>query len=249
MDNFRIIPVIDIKDGVAVHAVKGMRNQYKPVLCPWCKSSDPLDLAKQYRSVFGLKDLYIADLDSIMHERMNTKIYEKIIKQCDGRIMVDSGITTFEKYQELINYSFDEIILGTESIKDVETFNQILENASSQIIISLDLRHGKVLSPIEELRSRGITGAFEFLLDLNPDAFILLDLANVGAKVGVGLKYAKDLISISNKPVYLGGGIKSIDDLVKASDLGFSGVLLATALQEELIKLDEINQFLSTKSA
>ena len=63
----RLIGVIDVKDGHAVHARGGRRETYAPVSKAAGTSidGDPVRLARVYLDTFGIDDIYIADLDAI----------------------------------------------------------------------------------------------------------------------------------------------------------------------------------------
>ncbi len=61
----KIIPVIDILAGIAVHAVKGKRREYKSLESILFKSVEPVEIAKAFKTL-GFNELYIADLDSIV---------------------------------------------------------------------------------------------------------------------------------------------------------------------------------------
>src|SRR5947209_7775724 len=63
--HMRIIPVLDLKAGLAVHAVAGDRAYYQPIRSILHQGSDPIGLARAYRDKLGLSDLYVADLDAI----------------------------------------------------------------------------------------------------------------------------------------------------------------------------------------
>ena len=60
-----IIPVIDVRHGVAVRAVAGDRACYRPLETPLAASADPLDVARGYLSLYPFRSLYVADLDGI----------------------------------------------------------------------------------------------------------------------------------------------------------------------------------------
>ena len=60
-----IIPVIDVRHGLAVRAVRGQRTEYRPLETPFAQSSDPIEVALGLRSLFTLPALYVADLDGI----------------------------------------------------------------------------------------------------------------------------------------------------------------------------------------
>ena len=62
---FQVIPVIDLLNGRAVHAVGGRRAHYQPIQSILHASSDPIPLARALRDSLGLQTLYLADLDAI----------------------------------------------------------------------------------------------------------------------------------------------------------------------------------------
>jgi len=234
MASFRVVPVLDMKHSVAVHGVKGQRDKYAPVSCNWCSDGDVLQLVNGYQSLLGLDDLYVADLDAITEGTPSIDVYLKIKEAVRGRIMIDAGLTSLQAFHDLESHDFAEIILGTESVPSLAVFRDIITANRNDTIISFDVKNGQVLSPIKKLASAGIDGAFHAIEALNPGAIIFLDLTNVGAKIGVN-PVAKRLVDASSIPVFLGGGIKSANDLKDAKDEGFCGVLVATALQEGLI--------------
>src|SRR3990172_10332644 len=58
-----VIPVIDIRRGVAVHAYRGERALYQPIRSVLLQGADPLALAGAYRRILGSTSAYVADLD------------------------------------------------------------------------------------------------------------------------------------------------------------------------------------------
>src|SRR4051812_49736255 len=62
----RVVGVIDLKDGTAVHAVRGERERYRPVRSVvGGDDGDALALARGFRAELELDELYVADLDAI----------------------------------------------------------------------------------------------------------------------------------------------------------------------------------------
>ena len=43
-----VIPVIDVRHGLAVAAVRGQRADYRPLVTPLAAGSDPADVARGY---------------------------------------------------------------------------------------------------------------------------------------------------------------------------------------------------------
>ena len=50
----RVIPVIDLKGGAAVHAVRGERERYRPLDSTLAAGSDPVEVARAVRDALGL---------------------------------------------------------------------------------------------------------------------------------------------------------------------------------------------------
>src|SRR5262249_5179641 len=63
--SLRIIPVLDLKGGLAVHAIGGNRDHYRPLRTPLHADSQPLGVARGFRDVLHFRELYLADLDAI----------------------------------------------------------------------------------------------------------------------------------------------------------------------------------------
>ena len=68
----RVVGVIDLKGGAAVHAVRGERERYRPVARSRGDDGDALALARGFRAALGLDELYVADLDAIAGARRAT---------------------------------------------------------------------------------------------------------------------------------------------------------------------------------
>ena len=60
-----VVPVIDLKGGIVVHARHGNRAAYRPIETPLSPTSDPLDVVAGLLSVHPFRTLYVADLDAI----------------------------------------------------------------------------------------------------------------------------------------------------------------------------------------
>src|SRR5215468_9781589 len=65
MTDFAIIPALDLKGGLVVHASGGARADYRPIETPLGPAEDPIALARALLAVTGSSVLYVADLDAI----------------------------------------------------------------------------------------------------------------------------------------------------------------------------------------
>ena len=72
-----IIPVIDLKGGLVVHARMGRRELYRPIRTPLARTSHPVDVVGGIMSIYPFATLYIADLDAIEgHENNHATILQ-----------------------------------------------------------------------------------------------------------------------------------------------------------------------------
>ncbi len=64
----RVIGVVDLRGGQAVHAIAGDRERYVPVRSiagRAIEAGDPLTLSRAYHESLGINELYVADLDAL----------------------------------------------------------------------------------------------------------------------------------------------------------------------------------------
>src|SRR5437899_3187124 len=88
---FRIIPVLDVKNGLAVHADAGERSHYRPVRSLLHSSADPLHLARAYRDILGLQELYVADLGAIARSEQDHTLYSELTG-LGLEVWIDAGV-------------------------------------------------------------------------------------------------------------------------------------------------------------
>ncbi|MBG0769287.1 HisA/HisF family protein [Methanococcus maripaludis] len=216
-----IIPVIDLMNGLAVSGKSGNRKEYVPIKSVLCDSSNPLDVIAKYKEN-GAKKVYIADLNSIMGTGDNFEI----VKSLDIFKIVDFGVTDKKDLENVKKY-VNMTILGTETLNDISILKE--EN----IILSLDFRDGKLLNyNLEEILSE---------ID-KKTPLIILDISSVGTQKGINVELIKDILERTDNPIYIGGGIKSEDDLKISKELGISGVLIGTTIHNGKLDLKKIIQ-------
>ena len=88
---FRVIPVLDVKQGIAVHGRAGRRDEYLPVQSILAPSSDPFALLLAMRESLRIEEVYLADLDAIVGGEPNWRLFHSL-RQASVRIFVDAGI-------------------------------------------------------------------------------------------------------------------------------------------------------------
>jgi len=242
MRNFRIIPVIDILNNIAVHAIKGERSKYKPLKSHLFDSHDPLDIINILKQKIEISFLYIADLDAIINKNPNYQLLNEISKIKDIDIMIDLGISQYDDILNFLKYRIKYLIVGLETIDNIEALGKIIKKlGNNKIILSIDMYKEKLLTKISSFRNQNPLKIITMLQELGINKIILLDLFKVGQKLGgISPLYLK----IRNKfsgDIYVGGGIKDWADIEEFYKNKFSGVLIGTALYDGSINYQKLS--------
>jgi uncharacterized protein related to proFAR isomerase len=89
-----VIPVIDIKGGLAVAASRGDRANYRALASPLAASADPVDVARGLLALFPFPRLYVADLDGIEGRGADLAMQQRLCETWSGsELWIDDGNT------------------------------------------------------------------------------------------------------------------------------------------------------------
>jgi phosphoribosylformimino-5-aminoimidazole carboxamide ribotide isomerase len=236
----RVIPVIDLKGGVAVHAVRGERERYRPVRSRIAAGSDAVELTRAVRDGFGLDEVYVADLDAIAGGAGNAEVVAAVA--AEAHAMVDAGTSTARAVARVLDLGAARVIVGTESLPGVEAFRALRAALpDAPLVVSLDLLAGRVLSPDAALAGLHPAEALARLVDAGAREAIVLDLARVGSGEGPDTALLADLHARqADVDLLAGGGVRDASDLRALADAGAAGALVATALHGGAIAAGEV---------
>jgi phosphoribosylformimino-5-aminoimidazole carboxamide ribotide isomerase len=229
----KVIPVIDLKDGIVVSAKKGQRNHYQPIQSP---SSAIDDIIRYFLSIYPFDTLYIADLNAITSSGNNQRLIDSIARDYKNiEFWVDNG----QKIQSLpkpntINY---KLVIGSESQDEVAYIenNQSLKNN----ILSLDY-----------FPNKGYTGP-KYLLEnatLWPDDIIIMSLACVGNTHGPDIERLRDFCQqYPEKNFIAAGGVRNEADLLQLRSIGIHHALVASSLYSGAMTAETIKNLQAKK--
>jgi phosphoribosylformimino-5-aminoimidazole carboxamide ribotide isomerase len=236
----RVIPVIDLKSGAAVHAVRGERERYRPLRSKMVAGSDPVQVARAVREALGLEELYVADLDTIAGGPLHREVVAGLAHE--ARVMVDAGVTDVAAVRLLLELGAAHVVIGTETLADGPALERLrAEVPDAPLVLSLDLRAGRVLSPHADLARRGAAEALARLEHSGGRQVIVLDLARVGARAGPDVALVRTLCDrFPELDLLAGGGVRDAADLRALAEAGAAGALVATALHCGAIGPEEL---------
>jgi phosphoribosylformimino-5-aminoimidazole carboxamide ribotide isomerase len=232
----RIVPVLDLKAGVVVHARRGQRADYAPLRSPLVEGSDPVAVATALCALCRTRALYVADLDALAGGPVAEPVLTTLASVADP--WVDAGATTPEHVAALRRAGVARNVVGTESVGRAVLAQRLLAEPGPPVALSVDLRAGRLISRDPALDGCSPSAAVPLARALNVRELLVIDLARVGSGSGPPLAAVAELAAaLPGVPIYAGGGVRDDADLRALESAGATGALVATALHESRITL------------
>lgn len=237
----RIIPVIDIQDGVTVRGVAGQRESYRPLKSLLTESVDPSVILQVLQQQFGLGDFYVADLDAIRHQRLNRCVLAEL-QQAEGLMYCDAGVQSLADAQAIADLQADRIVLGLESVPSSAMARELLDEfGEDRLVFSLDMQDSVPLCG-PQWQGESILDIFDSVAEIGFSQFIVLDLASVGTESGItSLNVCRRIREqLPGASILCGGGVRHVSDLTSAEQAGVDGVLVASALHDRSLTPEDV---------
>jgi len=229
----QIIPVIDIKNGLAVLARQGHRNHYAPLQTPLCASSQIGDVINAYLTIWPFTRFYIADLDALMGTGNNQDIISILLKSHpELHFMIDSGEINAH-YLASYPHQYTPTI-GTESV-NLQTLKTIHQQTYN-FILSLDFSKDDQTMGEDILYNTP---------NLWPKELIIMTLGLVGKNTGPDLIKLKHYCHLYSQHNFIAaGGIRHQQDLQLLKQSGIHQALIASALHYKKINTQHIQNLI-----
>lgn len=228
----QVIPVIDVKGGVVVHAVGGQRDRYRPIETPLAERSEPLAVVEGLLNVFAFGRLYIADLDGIAGRRRDIGLIRELRSAWPGlEIWVDNGGSERRDIAELASMDRVRPVVGSETMNSDSDLDALWGVAGGDAILSLDFKGDRYIGPDHLLHDPARW----------PKTVIAMTLAAVGAAAGPDLRRVRQLKALRpDAAIVAAGGVRNRCDLDDLAAAGASAALVATALHSGTLKAGDL---------
>lgn len=229
-----VFPAIDLKDGKCVRLSMG-KKEHETVF-----SEDPVSVAETWEEQ-GAKHLHIVDLDGAFEGRpANTDIIKRIRDKVGVYIQVGGGIRSKEVVKQLFGIGIDRLVVGTRALDSPEWLFELCAEFPGKIAVGIDANNGMVA--VKGWTSISNRTAVDFAKEIessNPAAIIFTDIEKDGMLQGPNLSSIMDFTGNVNIPVIASGGVSSIEDVKKLSNLSLEGMIIGKALYTGNVLLSE----------
>lgn len=230
----QIIPVIDIRHGVAVRAVAGNRGKYRTIESRLTPCAEPAGVLQTLDAHFHCDHCYVADLDAIERQQLNRCTIVEMVRT-GVSLIVDAGATTVEQIDALLEIGVRKVVVASESMHDLTQLEALTTHFDSgSLIFSIDLKHGDLLVRDPAWHAKSSLELVRFAIDSGIRQLIVLDLAAVGTGHGVPtLQVCREIRHIApDITIISGGGVDSSACVAAAAKAGLDGLLIASALHD-----------------
>lgn len=225
-NKIKVYPAMDLMNGKVVRLEKGKKDTKKIY-------GEPLEIATKISSYTD--KVHIVDLDGAFEGRpKNLHIVEEIKDDLDLDIQLGGGFREYQYVNKAYSVGVDNVILGTKAF-DSDFVDKVTEQFDG-IMVSLDSINGYVSTKgWKESKSVKVEEAYHMLKD-KIDRFIFTSVERDGTLMGFD-----DINRFwEDEEMLYAGGVSSLDDIKRAYESGFNGVIVGKALYEEKLQLDDL---------
>ena len=245
----RVIGVVDLQHGRAVHARQGIRDQYQPVSSVAgvpIDRGDALALARAYNQSLGVEEIYVADLDAILGRPPQDTCVAALAALAP--VWLDAGVSSSDAARRAAGLGAAQVVVGLETLSSYDALADICAAiGGNRVAFSLDLRHGEPVratngaTPGEALQVLAPHVLAARAARLGIGTVIVIDLARVGSSAGIDLGLiARVREAAPGVTLLAGGGVRGGHDLEQLAEAGADGALVATALLDGRIGAAEL---------
>ena len=232
-----VVPAIDLKDGRCVRLYQGDYSKETVY------SEDPLSLVQAFVEA-GAELIHVIDLSGAKEGRaVHRDLIIEIARNSPVPIEVGGGIRDLATIEDYLSAGVDRIILGTIACRKPELVKEAARLFPGHIVVSIDVRGDYVaVEGWTEESSIHYLELAKLLEDAGLRALIFTDITRDGTEEGVNLKRVLPLLEAVSLPIYLAGGVSSLEDIRKLLPLeekGLEGVITGRAIYTGALDLRE----------
>ena len=236
--------MLDLKAGLAVHAVAGDRARYRPVVSRFAPDADPVALARGMRDRLGVGEIYVADLNAIVDRAEPAWATLRALADLGLLVWADVGLADGSSGPRRVDSGVGRVVVGLESARGPGALGEVVERLGpGRVVFSLDLRDGRPILA-EDHAWRGDlfdeANLVEQAVGAGVRQVLRLDLATVGTgRGGAGIPPRPDRWPGVEWSV--GGGVRGPADLLELAGKGYAAALVGSAVHDGRIGGEDLS--------
>ena len=245
----RIIPCLDVKDGVVVKGVKFKNHEVVGSI---------IDLAIKYNDQ-GADEIVFYDIAASTIDGFVSKTWvEQIAKEINIPFCVAGGIKSIEDAKVILNSGADKISINSPAISRPELISELSKEFGSQcVVVGIDslyvdnnyVVYGKTGNEKTAFNTKLKTKDWiKKVQELGAGEIVLNCMDQDGVKNGYDIAQLKEMLAECNVPLIASGGAGSVDDFIDVfKQTNVSGALAASVFHKSIIKINTLKKSLKTE--
>ena len=240
MNNFLVIPAIDLKGGRCVRLRQGRAEDVTVY------SDDPVDMARRWVAD-GAQYLHVVDLDGAFEGRpAHSEVIARIARAVPIPIEVGGGLRTEADIRSVLACGADRAIVGTRALQDPAVLSTWAGEFGAHLAVGIDARNGlvQIRGWVETtgMRAGDLAAAAD---NAGVKTLIYTDTATDGMLGGVNAKAVDEICAAVRCQVIASGGVSSVADIRSLRKFGrtnLAGAIVGKALYEGTVQFAELQK-------
>jgi len=230
MDNVRVIPCLDMKDGRVVKGVHFVELR---------DAGDPVEAARAY-SEGGADEIAFLDITATVEKRRSTfDVLAKVAAAVDVPLTLGGGIKACEDIEEALKAGATSVSISSAAYRNRELVKEAVSNfGSKRIIVAIDADANESCASGREVYidgGRTATGkdALEFareMADLGVGQILPTSKATDGTLDGYDIELTRAIADATGLPVIASGGAGKLEHFAEVVNEGHASAVLAASV-------------------
>lgn len=238
---FKIIPSIDLIDGLCVRLSQGdyLRKSFY--------NKDPLKVSLYFQDI-GISRLHLVDLDGAKSGKIiHWKVLEKISKNTNLIIDFGGGIQSDQDIRVVFECGANIATLGSIAVKNMQLMKKWIKYyGNDKIFIGMDINNKKIaINGWKKMTSIYYRNFLKEKINFGLSNFFCTDISKDGLLSGPSLHLYKLIHTTYPKiNIIASGGISYLTDIESLKKIGCFGVIIGKILYENKITILKLKKFM-----
>lgn len=239
----RIIPCLDVKDGIVVKGTNFVNLR---------EAGSAVELAERYYNE-GADELVFLDITATLERRKTLiELVEEVSKVIRIPFTVGGGISKVEDIEKLLNAGADKVSLNSSIVKNPNLISEASKSFGSQAIVAaIDSR---TTGNIHKVYIKGGTEETEIetipwcrkVEELGAGEILLTSMNKDGTKSGYDIELLKYLSNALTIPIIASGGAGSMEHFLTAfKEANVDACLAASLFHYKELEIVDLKNYLS----
>lgn len=242
----RIIPCLDIQDGMTVKGVNFVNIRH---------AGDPVELAEIYAEQ-GADELVFLDITATVEKRKTlVELVHRVAEVINIPFTVGGGISTVEDVAALLNAGADKVSINSAAVRNPQLINDISAQFGSQcVVLAIDTNWVDGTWKVYVKGGRQATGLHTFewakeAQERGAGEILLTSMVHDGTKQGFANELTAQLSGMLNIPVIASGGAGEMVHFKSIFEEGKADAALAASIFHfKEIGILDLKNYLATQN-